>query len=184
MKQIAVVTVSDVAFGGKGVSRHEGKVFFIPFTAPGDVVNVRVTRNKKKFAEAEALEIVTPSPDRVVPKCHWFGHCGGCAYQHIAYPAQLTLKHQQVEQTLRRVGQLNEVPMRPIIPSPEHYEYRNRIKVHVENRQVGFYAHASHDHEVKIPPKDGRKRIVHTPDWKKAIVTLVQGDKIELFEGV
>ena len=145
MKQIAVVTVSDVAFGGKGVARHEGKVFFIPFTAPGDVVNVRVTRNKKKFAEAEALEIVTPSPDRVVPKCHWFGHCGGCAYQHIAYPAQLTLKHQQVEQTLRRVGQLNEVPMRPIIPSPEHYEYRNRIKVHVENRQVGFYAHASHE---------------------------------------
>lgn len=145
MKQTAVITVSDVAFGGKGVARHEGKVYFIPFTVPGDVVNVRVTRDKKKFAEAEVIEVVTPSPDRVQPKCTWFGTCGGCAYQHIAYPAQLALKHKQVEQTLRRVGRLEEVPMRPIVPSPVDYEYRNRIRVHVENRQVGFFAHASHE---------------------------------------
>ena len=145
MKKTATVTISDVASGGKGVARHEGKVFFIPFTAPGDVALVRVTNDKKKFAEADALEIITPSPDRVEPKCTYFGHCGGCAYQHIAYPAQLTLKQRQVEQTLRRVGRLEEVPMRPIIPAPEPYAYRNRIRVHVEQRQVGFFAHASHE---------------------------------------
>jgi 23S rRNA (uracil1939-C5)-methyltransferase len=145
MKQTATVTISDIAFGGKGVARHEGKVFFVPFTAPGDVVKVRVTRDKKKFAEAVVLEVLTPSPDRVEPKCNWYGKCGGCAYQHIAYPAQLALKHQQVEQTLRRVGRLTEVPMRPIVPSPESYEYRNRIRVHVMNWQAGFFAHASHE---------------------------------------
>ncbi len=145
MKQTAVVTVSDVAFGGKGVARHEGKVFFIPFTVPGDVVNVRITRDKKKFAEAEVLEVLTPSPDRAEPKCAWYGQCGGCAYQHIAYPAQLALKHRQVEQTLRRVGHLADVPMRPIIPAPEPYGYRNRIRVHVSHGQAGFFANASHE---------------------------------------
>ena len=145
MKKTAIVTVSDVAFGGKGVARHEGKVFFIPFTAIGDEVKVGITRDKKKFAEAEVLEVLTPSPDRVVPKCHWYGQCGGCTYQHISYPAQLALKQRQVEQTLRRVGKLDEVPMRPIVPSPEPYAYRNRIRVHVTQRQVGFFAHASHE---------------------------------------
>jgi tRNA/tmRNA/rRNA uracil-C5-methylase (TrmA/RlmC/RlmD family) len=142
---ILTVTVSDIAFGGKGVARHEGKVYFIPFTTPGDVVKVRVTRDKKKFAEAEVIEIITPSADRVQPKCNWYGQCGGCSYQHIAYPAQLALKHRQVEQTLRRVGRLEEVPMQPIIPSPEEYAYRNRIRVHVSHRQAGFFAHSSHE---------------------------------------
>ncbi|MEK0447828.1 MAG: rRNA (uracil-5-)-methyltransferase RumA [Verrucomicrobiota bacterium] len=145
MKQTAVVAVSDVAFGGKGVARHEGKVFFIPFTAVGDVVKVRVTRDKKKFAEAEVEEIITPSPDRVAPKCKWYGQCGGCGYQHISYASQLALKQRQVEQTLRRVGRLDEVPMRAIVPSPEPYAYRNRIRVHVSHRQAGFFAHSSHE---------------------------------------
>lgn len=144
MKPTLQLSISDVAFGGKGVARHEGKVYFVPFTAPGDVVTVRVIREKKNFAEAEVISIDTPSPDRVEPRCPYFGRCGGCAYQHLSYERQLVLKQQQVEQTLRRVGKLSHVPMQPIIASPEDYYYRNRIRVHVEGGIVGFYAHGAH----------------------------------------
>jgi tRNA/tmRNA/rRNA uracil-C5-methylase (TrmA/RlmC/RlmD family) len=137
--------IRDVAFGGAGVARHEGKVFFVPFTAPGDRVRARVTRDKKKFAEARVIEIVRASPGRIEAKCKYFGTCGGCAYQHIAYERQLSLKQAQVEQTLRRVGRLAEVPMRPIIPSPQPFSFRNRVRVHVIGGQAGFFAHGSHD---------------------------------------
>src|SRR5687767_7271268 len=105
--------IHDVAFGGKGVARHEGKVYFVPFTIPGETVTARVVRQKKNFAEADLVAVETPSPDRVEPPCPYFTRCGGCSYQHIAYERQLALKSAQVEQTLRRVGKLAEVPMRP-----------------------------------------------------------------------
>lgn len=136
--------IHDVAFGGKGVARHEGKVVFVPFTIPGESVTARVLRQKKKFAEAELVSVQQPSPDRVEPPCPYFGLCGGCAYQHIAYERQLALKAAQVEQTLRRVGRLAEVPMRPIIPAAHPYEYRNRIRVHRAGGVTGFYAHDAH----------------------------------------
>ncbi len=139
------LTITDVAFGGKGVARDAGKVFFVPFTITGETVTALPVRSKKSFAEAELVSVETPSPDRVEPRCPYFGHCGGCAYQHIAYPAQLEIKSRQVEQTLRRVGRLEHVPMRPIVASPTDYGYRNRIRVHVEGGQAGFYANASHE---------------------------------------
>jgi 23S rRNA (uracil1939-C5)-methyltransferase len=138
------LTIHDIAFGGKGVARHEGKVVFVPFVIPGEIVTAKLTRDKKKFAEAELVSIDTPSPDRVAPACPVFGRCGGCAYQHIAYERQLALKSAQVEQTLRRVGKLAEVPMRPIVPAPKPYEYRNRIRVHVADGIVGFFAADAH----------------------------------------
>ncbi|MDD5349629.1 MAG: class I SAM-dependent RNA methyltransferase [Chthoniobacteraceae bacterium] len=134
------LTVHDIAFGGKGVGRSEGLVVFVPYTIPGESITVEITRKKKNYAEAELISVETPSPDRVTPECPYFGRCGGCAYQHIAYPAQLALKSAQVEQTLRRVGKLAEVPMRPIVPSPKPYGYRNRIRVHVAEGVTGFYA--------------------------------------------
>jgi 23S rRNA (uracil1939-C5)-methyltransferase len=133
--------IHDVAFGGKGVARHEGKVYFIPFTAPGEKVTVRVLRQKKNFGEAELVSIETPSPDRVAPPCPYFTECGGCSYQHIAYARQLEIKAAQVEQVLRRVGRLEKVPIQPIVGAPEPYGYRNRIRVHSEGGVTGFFAH-------------------------------------------
>jgi len=133
------LTVHDMAFGGKGVGRADGMVVFVPFTIPGETVEVAVTRKKKSYAEARLVLVQTPSPDRVDPPCPYFGQCGGCAYQHIAYPAQLKIKEKQVTDTLRRVGKKTEVLMRPIIPSPKPYEYRNRIRVHVTGNRIGFY---------------------------------------------
>ncbi len=136
--------IHDVAFGGKGVARHDGKVVFVPFTVAGETVTARVLRQKKKFAEAELVSIGHASPDRVEPPCPYFGICGGCAYQHIAYERQLALKSAQVDQTLRRVGRLADVPMRPIIPAEHSYGYRNRIRVHRAGGVTGFYAHDAH----------------------------------------
>jgi 23S rRNA (uracil1939-C5)-methyltransferase len=145
MAEFVELQISDVAFGGAGVARHEGKVYFVPFTAPGDTVRAAVTRDRKKFCEANVVEMLTPSPDRVRPECEYFTRCGGCAYQHLAYSRQLELKQRQVEQTLRRVGKFAEVPMRPIVPAPHPYAYRNRIRVHVQDGRPGFYAHRSHE---------------------------------------
>ena len=110
--------IHDIAFGGKGVGRAEGLAIFVPFVIPGEQVTARLTKKKKKFAEAELLSVNEPSPDRVEPRCPYFGACGGCAYQHIRYDRQLAIKTAQVEQTLRRLGRLNDVPMRPAIASP------------------------------------------------------------------
>ena len=138
------LAIQDVAFGGKGVARHDGKVFFVPFTIPGEKVTARSRRQKKNFAEADLISVDEPSPDRVTAPCPYFGNCGGCRYQHIAYPRQLAIKSAQVDQTLRRVGRLKDVPMRPMIPAPEPFGYRNRIRVHAARGAAGFFAQDGH----------------------------------------
>jgi 23S rRNA (uracil1939-C5)-methyltransferase len=138
------LAIDDVAFGGNGVARHEGKAVFVPFTVDGERVSARIVREKKKFAEAELDAILAPSSFRVAAPCPYFGRCGGCQYQHISYEHQLEIKARQVEQTIRRIARLDMVPMRPIIPSPAQYGYRNRITVHVEDGVVGFYRRGEH----------------------------------------
>ena len=143
-ESIVELQVEDVAFGGNGVARHDGKAVFVPFTIDGERVSARITRQKKNFALAELREVIDPSPRRVKPRCRYFTKCGGCSYQHIDYARQLEIKSKQVEQTLKRVGRIAEPPMQPIVPSPAEYGYRNRIRMHIEQGAVGFYAHGSH----------------------------------------
>ncbi len=138
------LSIDDVAFGGKGVARDEGKAVFIPFTIDGERVRARITRKKKTFAEAELDEVLKISPERVVPECPYFGRCGGCSYQHISYEHQLALKWRQVQEILRRIGKLDPVPMRPIVPSSLAYGYRNRITVHSQDGVIGFYRRDAH----------------------------------------
>ena len=138
------VTIEDIAFGGKGVGRSNGKAVFIPFTITGERVAARIVREKKQFAEAEFEAVLAPSPQRTSPECPYFGRCGGCSYQHMRYVHQLEVKQQQVAQILLRIGGFAEVPMRPIVPSPKPYEYRNRITVHCEDGVVGYYRRDLH----------------------------------------
>jgi tRNA/tmRNA/rRNA uracil-C5-methylase (TrmA/RlmC/RlmD family) len=139
------LTIEDVAFGGKGIARDEGKAVFVPFTIDGERVSAKITREKKQFAEAELVQVIEPSAERVTPECPYFGRCGGCSYQHISYAHQFQLKAKQVEQAMRRIGRLAEPPMRPIVPSPLPYGYRNRITVHAEDNVVGFYRRDVHE---------------------------------------
>ena len=140
----AELQIDDIAFGGKGVGRAEGKAVFVPFTIEGERVTARVLREKKSFAEAELVRLIENSPQRVTPLCPYFGRCGGCSYQHMSYEHQLHWKSRQLGQALRRIGKIKEPPLRPIVPSPREYEYRNRITVHVENGVVGFFRHDVH----------------------------------------
>lgn len=138
------LVIDDIAFGGKGVGRAEGKAVFVPFTIEGERVTARVVREKKSFAEAELVRVTEPSPHRTMSQCPYFGRCGGCSYQHMLYEHQLHWKSRQVAQALQRIGKFREPPLRPIVPSPRDYEYRNRITVHVENGIVGFFRHDAH----------------------------------------
>jgi 23S rRNA (uracil1939-C5)-methyltransferase len=136
--------IDDIAFGGKGVAREQGKAVFVSYTIEGELVSAEIVRDKKQFAEAELVEVKESSPNRVAPKCPYFGRCGGCAYQHIDYQHQLMTKWRQVRDALQRIGKLERVPMRPIIPSPKHYAYRNRITVHAQDGVIGFFRRDSH----------------------------------------
>ncbi|TMP92948.1 MAG: class I SAM-dependent RNA methyltransferase [Verrucomicrobia bacterium] len=142
--RIVDLKIEDVAFGGKGVGRDNGKAVFIPFTIDGEIVSAELVREKKQFAEAELVDLKESSPHRVNPECPYFGRCGGCAYQHISYEHQLAIKWRQVRDVLQRIGKLRDVPMRPIIPSAEQYGYRNRITVHAEDGVIGFFRRDSH----------------------------------------
>jgi|ERR1051326_7369 23S rRNA (uracil1939-C5)-methyltransferase len=142
--RIVDLRIEDIAFGGKGVAREQGKAVFVPYTIDGETASAEIVREKKQFAEAELVEIKESSPQRVQPQCPYFGRCGGCAYQHISYEHQLAIKWRQVRDALQRIGKLTDVSLRPIVPSPQQYGYRNRITVHAQDGVIGFFRRDSH----------------------------------------
>ena len=123
------LTISDIAFGGEGVGRLDDFVVFVPFVMNGETVEAEITEVKKNFARAKLLRVETPSPERVEPECRYFGACGGCQYQHVAYPAQLQLKHKQISDLFERIGKIPSDKIAPVIPCPQPYGYRNRIMI-------------------------------------------------------
>jgi len=123
------LVIGDVAFGGEGVARVEDFVIFVPFAAVGEKVEAEITEIKKRFGRARLQRVIEPSPDRVEPPCRYFGECGGCQYQHLAYPVQLRLKHRQIGDLFRRIGGLDSRLVAPVTPCPEPYGYRNRIMI-------------------------------------------------------
>jgi tRNA/tmRNA/rRNA uracil-C5-methylase (TrmA/RlmC/RlmD family) len=141
--RIVDLTIEDIAFGGKGVARENGRVVFIPFTIEGEKISAEIVREKKQFAEAELVDLRESSPHRVQPECPYFGRCGGCSYQHIDYEHQLAIKWRQVRDVLGRIGKLKDLPIRPIVPSPTSYGYRNRITVHAQDGVIGFFRRES-----------------------------------------
>src|SRR5438132_4947390 len=142
--RVVDLKIEDIAFGGKGVAREQGKAVFVPYTIESELVSAEIVREKKQYTESDFVKYKQASPDRVEPQCPYFGRCGGCAYQHMSYEHQLAIKWRQVRDALERIGKLKDVPMRPIIPSPEQYGYRNRITVHAQDGVIGFFRRDSH----------------------------------------
>jgi 23S rRNA (uracil1939-C5)-methyltransferase len=154
--RVVELQIEDVAFGGKGVGRAEGKVVFVPFTIDGERIAARITREKKHFAEAQLDQVLDASAHRAQPECPYFGRCGGCSYQHISYEHQLELKQRQVDQLLRRIGRFNDARVQQIVASPKSYGYRNRVTVHVENGVIGYYRRDVHQLiDVEVCPIAG-----------------------------
>lgn len=141
-----IVRIHALAAGGDGVGRDaEGRVVFVPFTAPGDRVRVRIERRRKRHAHGNVVELLEPGAGRVTPPCSVFGSCGGCTWQHLDYPAQLEAKAGIVRDALVRIAGL-ELDSPPVIhPSPEAYGYRRRTRVSVEGGQVGFRRRGSRE---------------------------------------
>lgn len=139
------VKIERMARGGAGVARHLGFVLFVPYTAPQEVVRVRVTDVKKSFADAEVIERLNPSPFQRVAPCVHAGECGGCPWQHIQYDEQLRQKEAMVQYALRKSVPPEKIE--PLEPSPREFSYRNRIRLHWPENMIfpGYRKKASHD---------------------------------------
>jgi len=123
------LTIHDIAFGGEGVGRLGEFVVFVPFVAPGEVIEAELTEVKKNFARARLVKVIEASTDRVKPPCRYFGECGGCQYQHLDYLAQLRVKHKQVRDLFQRIGKVDPALIEPVVPCPQPLGYRNRIMI-------------------------------------------------------
>ncbi|EON76945.1 RNA methyltransferase, TrmA family [Lunatimonas lonarensis] len=121
------LTIERIASEGKCVSHHEGKVVFVSQVAPGDVVDVRVTKGRSSYLEGEVIQIHQYSPDRSDPFCSHFGVCGGCKWQHISYPLQLNYKRQQVIDQFQRIAKVPIPEVKPILGASESTYYRNKL---------------------------------------------------------
>lgn len=132
-RQLEVLTLelAGMAPTGEAIGRHEGLVVFVPYGLPGETVIVRLIEQKRSFARGEILERRGDSPARVPPACPYFGVCGGCDWQHVAYAEQLRFKTAMVAEQLARIGKFPDPPVRPCIGSPYPYEYRNHVRLHV-----------------------------------------------------
>lgn len=119
------------SMGNEGVSiarNDEGMVRFIKYGAPGDVVDVEIRQRRKKYADGLIKDIVESSPHRVKPECSYFGHCGGCSWQHLSYQQQLEWKRQIVNDVCTRIGKFSIPEISPTISSPRQYQYRNKME--------------------------------------------------------
>lgn len=125
------VTIETVAFGGDGIARlPDGQVLFVPFTCPGDVVEVCLTEQRKNFLRGEVVRVVTPGTGREAPRCAHFRRCGGCAYQHLTYPCEVDSKGRQLLDLLQRLGGFRELERLDCVEAaPQPYEYRNKLRL-------------------------------------------------------
>ncbi len=122
------VEITGVAAEGKSIARVDDMVVFIPYGAPGDVVNIKLDKKKRNYAEAHIVDMVKPSPDRVTPACEHFGVCGGCKWQHIPYESQLRYKRDQVVDALTRIAKVEIPEVNPTLGSKETFCYRNKLE--------------------------------------------------------
>jgi 23S rRNA (uracil1939-C5)-methyltransferase len=122
---LRTLRIGSLAHLGSGISKDGGKVVFVPYTVPGDLIQARIVEEKSRFARGEMVRLLEPSPDRIEPPCPYFGECGGCQWQHIAYPTQLRYKTQIVREQLAHVGGLAGVEVRDILGMEAPWGYRN-----------------------------------------------------------
>ena len=127
------IRIEEMAAEGKCLARHENLVIFVTGVAPGDVVDLKVTKQKKNFLEASPIHFHTYSELRVEPFCEHFGVCGGCKWQHIGYDTQLFYKQKQVKDNLERIGKIGSKPIIPIKASDKTAYYRNKLEYTFSN---------------------------------------------------
>lgn len=154
---IIEVDIAEIAYGGKGVGRHEGKVCFMPGVLPGERVQAAVVQDRKDYLDAAPLAILAPSPARTKPACPLACglfrptnlrpgelYCPGCAYQHTTYEEEVAIKHRQLRGFLDRAAGIEEKTLAAAVPSPAPLGYRNKMALHASRAgretQLGYFA--------------------------------------------
>jgi len=132
------IQIEKMVYGGLGFGKVDGKAHFVPFAAPGDIVDVKILKEHKGYNEAEIKKLIEESDIRVEPKCKHYGKCGGCHMQHMNYAAQLLWKQIMLEEQLTRLCNIAHPNVLPTVPSPFAWVYRNRVQVHRNGKKVGF----------------------------------------------
>lgn len=128
VRDLLTVSIEDVALGGQGLARVDGKVVFVDRGLPGDTAEVRIVKTNRRFAEARLQRVLEPSRDRVPARCTHLDQCGGCRLQELPYPAQAALKERQVREALQHLGGIADPPVRSIVPAPSAWHYRNKME--------------------------------------------------------
>ncbi|WP_418791744.1 23S rRNA (uracil(1939)-C(5))-methyltransferase RlmD [Phosphitispora sp. TUW77] len=140
--------IETVNHQGEGVGRYRGMAVFVPFTIPGEKVLVKINSVKKNFAQGEIVEVISLSEKRIEPRCPVFETCGGSKFQHMDYGLQLELKKQLVEDSLKRIGRITDVEVKPVIGMESPWGYRNKVQFQVNftdgKIKLGFFEEGTH----------------------------------------
>ena len=162
------LTIEKIVYGGEGLGRVDGQAVFVPFTAPGDQLRVRITHLERNFARGVVEEILAPSPARRAAPCQYFGACGGCQLQHLQYTAQLETKAGFIRESLRRMGGIDWQEEIPVLAANE-FGYRSRAEIKINGEQIGFYKANSHEVcevtecPILLPAANVELRQLHKP---------------------
>jgi 23S rRNA (uracil1939-C5)-methyltransferase len=150
-KIIEGLEILEFAAEGKSIGKHEGKVVFVPFTAPGDKVDVRVLKDRRNHTDAGLLKIQQPSSLRIDPVCKHFQTCGGCKWQHVPYSEQLKFKETQAKEQLLRIGKLEVKEWLPVAGCTSPYEYRNKMEYTFSHKRWMTTEEIMSGEEIKNP---------------------------------
>lgn len=178
------LTLSGHAYLGSSFGRDsDGRVIFVPFSIPGERVRVEITESHKRWARGTVLELIEPSPDRIVPRCQHFADCGGCHYQHFPYHLQLEAKADVLRSQFQRIGGVSELPIKDQIPSPSPWHTRNHVQFSLDpNGKLGFRA-AQSDRVVPIQECHLPEEEINTL-WPVLDISPIPGlDRIALRQG-
>jgi 23S rRNA (uracil1939-C5)-methyltransferase len=145
------IKMDTLVYGGDCLGRlPDGRAVFVPFVLPGEVVEVAIVEDKKRYARAIPLSLIEKSSDRIEPRCIHFGECGGCHYQNLDYSKQLKVKEEIVKDQFQRIGKIEDPPIHTIVPCPSPWNYRNYIQFHIgQGGELGFI-HADGEHLLPI----------------------------------
>ena len=136
--ELSEVEITDMAVGGKGVGRIDGKVVFVENGVVGQCVSANIFKDRKDYAEARVVDVLRPSPIQREPECSHFFVCGGCSLQNINYKEQLNIKRSWVQDSLERIGEIEQCTIDDTVPSPDEYFYRNKMEYSFSDRVWDF----------------------------------------------
>jgi 23S rRNA (uracil1939-C5)-methyltransferase len=143
--------INKIVYGGLGLSHHEGRTLFIPYTAPGDLVEFRIDKEKKGCVFADLVTIVEASNLRIEPECPVFGECGGCHLLHLSYEKEIEIKKEFLLESLERIGKIKTV-IGQSAPSPERFGYRNHTQFKIDSEGRPGFTMRESDRIVPFPP--------------------------------